>query len=265
MSSYLLDSGSIEQIEQRLPGLQELQRVTVRFAPGFVAIGCRPDSGLPVAGVCLDDAVRAISWTRFALMEARCYLVWYRDRHHPPRLIEAAAFARFYADDAALRLYSAGEHLANAILNILSIDSATFNPSKKQFTSIQGRLARHLKAKFPGQPITESVLSLSKDREWLRAVNYRNKWVHQQPPTMADLGMVYERRNPWTGEPGGPRVLPIGGGDKPSTTIDSLLVTLEAANSRFVKVLYEVVAQFVEHVENESTGLKVRLRPRLVP
>src|SRR5262249_46292543 len=152
---------------------------------------------------------------RYALFECLAHLWCYRDNRDPPSEALAVFFGRFYVDDAALRLYAAGEHLANAIVSMLEIDANDLKRFKTgNESSQQPTVGRYLIAERAGDPVTDAIIKLIARTKWLEAMNYRNEWVHSKPPILNETGIEFERRNrlqTWPGAVG----ISVGGGDEP--------------------------------------------------
>ena len=242
MSGFVLDDSTRERIIQELPDVLAIQRKVQSVSPDFISIKFSPESAIPVALICLTDAVHTLAEARHALYELFAHRIWYEEKRDPPNEMVAVFFGRFYADDTALRLYSAGEHLANAIIFMLEINEKRFKRYKQRKISQQSAVGYFLKKEEPNHPITTAVLKLAKSKDWQKTIEYRNKWVHEQPPTVAGLGMIYERRKRWQRIETGYQ-LTAGGGDKPEYSIDDLVGFIQPAFFQFTDTM-EVVVEF---------------------
>jgi hypothetical protein len=152
----------------------------------------------------------------------------------------------------ALRLYSAGEHTANFVINFLNISKADFKPYKDKYTSMQTAVGNYMKKERPADPITSSIDRLLAEPRWYKTIEYRNTWVHKQPPLMEGLGILYSRSNAiWDG---GDRFL--GGGDAPAYSLDSLLDMVTAASHAFVNHLSELSDILLNYLKN-TLGMKM--------
>lgn len=154
----------------------------------------------------------------------------------PANEMAAVFFGRFYADDTALRLYSAGEHLAEAIIFMLEISDQQLKKYKRPQRSQQSVVGHFLAEEEPHHPIMRAVLKLSQSKEWRDTNKYRNNWVHEQPPTVEGLGIVYKRVKRWQvaeGEMGTKKrkisSMVIGGGDEPEYSVADLLRFIQPA------------------------------------
>src|SRR2546422_912961 len=124
MSRGKLDKETSARVEKELPNVLDVRTASLNLQPDLISMGFPPGSTVPVATVCLQDATSALEEARYALLEALAHIVWYSEKCEPPNETLAVFFGKFYADDAALRMYAAGEHLANAIINMLEIKKA---------------------------------------------------------------------------------------------------------------------------------------------
>ena len=246
MSRGMLDEADVERISQETPGLSNLQQIVTSFSPAFISISFPYKSNIPIASGCLQDAVHTLAEARYALFEALAHQVWYRQKKEPPKEMTAAFFGRYYAADAALRLYSAGEHLANGIIMMLEITDEDLNPYKKKRISQQSIVGYFLKKQEAHHPITKAVIRLAVSKEWQATMTYRNKWVHEQPPTVAEMGIVYKRGKRWKPLPNGRYTLEIGGGDKPEYSAEDLVGFIKPAMFKFTDTFTSVVEFYTD-------------------
>lgn len=245
---FVLDENLIKSIGKELP---DLNKIGVKFTPDLISCKFSQDSAIPVASVCFRDSDQMAYHANFALNEFYRNKIWYFKKRDPPDEMAGRVLCRFYLDDVALRLYAAAEHLANAIINMLEIDENEIIEEKKKdrFLSRQSVLGNYLKKKLKGHEITPVVKNLGENTNWIKTMDYRNKWVHEQPPTVDGLGIVYKRKNRWgnnkmfsptLGETRLFKTLLIGGGDEPDYTIDKILEFVKPALFLFVDTLSSV-------------------------
>lgn len=247
MSRGDLTRDELVAIDQKLPDLSPLWRGVGPIDPESVSLVFPHKSSVPEASVCLVDTVNVLAEARYAVHEALACRFYYEQSVSPPNPIGAVFFARFYLDDAALRLYAAGEHLANAVICMLEIDRRTL-PRRKR-TSLQATVARLLRTMHHERSVTLAINELGSAPEWLKTICYRNSWVHQQPPTMAGLGIVFRRGRRWKGN-----VLRVGGGDKPKLTIDDLSKQVVAALHQAVQCATTIVRVYRGMLETAGIG-----------
>lgn len=235
-----LGTETLAELAKELPELTQLARAVLSLSPGFIPIGFPAESYIPIAAACLHDAFRAVEEANYAFHEILAHRKWYLEKRETPDEAAAIFFSKFYADDVALRLYSAGEHLANAIIFMLEIPKEDLERyRKKNRISIQVVVGHYLINELPKEPITHVILKLVKSREWLKTINYRNDWVHNQPPTVEGMGIVYKRRKRWVVSGDG-AMLTFGGGDKPDYKIEDILGFVRPALFLFVEILTDV-------------------------
>src|SRR5262245_4716530 len=116
MSRGLLDDATLNSINAGLPDvLTRLSRV-LNLSPRLISMRCPKDSDVATAGVCRTDAAQALAGARHALFEFHAHRTFYRQVSDPAEPMTAGWYERYYADDVALRLYSAAEHIANALV-----------------------------------------------------------------------------------------------------------------------------------------------------
>ncbi len=261
MSRGLLDDSELRRISQEIPDLSNLQAIASSFSPDFISTPFSPKSYVPVASVCLQDAVHTLEEAVYALSEVFAHQVWYLEKKDPPNKMAAAFFGRFYADDVALRLYSAGEqYLVDAIKKMLEISEKQLAPHKMERKKKYKReginprkitrleiVGDFLSAQETVYPFTDTIASLTDLKEWKTTVDYRNRWVHEQPPTVKGLGIVYKRGRRWkpllTGKG---YTLGIGGGDVPEYSIEELIGFIQPAMLQFKDTLTSVVEFYVD-------------------
>lgn len=253
MSRGLLSEERLKEIAARLPDLNSIKHVLL-LNPDMIAMKLGRKSRVPEAIVCLHDAVRVTYEVRDALHEMLAHMFWYRcDRGEP---IEEAAiyFGRFYADDAALRLYAAAEHVANFIVGFLDLDQVDLEPYANGRTSLQSVVGHYLMTERPDEPITKAVQYLVQDSNWTKIIAYRNTWVHEQPPIVAGLGTAWKRGPRWVVTERG-HMLSIKFGDTPSFTVGELTKIVLSANEMFIGMISQIVDIVVEFLEKHGFDL----------
>jgi hypothetical protein len=252
MSRFLLEDSTAASISRQLPSLESLQKLVSLFAKDLISIAFlpNPQSTIPIAAVCLQDTMDTLVEARYALYESFAHRIWYKEISNPPQEMAAVFFTRFYADDTALRLYSAGEHLANAIIFMLEITEQQLTRYRQTRTSQQSVVGHFLAAEEPNHPITQAIASLVQSEQWQDTVKYRNKWVHEQPPTVDGLGLVYNRSKRWRRS--GTLNILEGGGDKPDYSVDDILGFVKPALFLFTDTLTKVVEFYIELLKEQE-------------
>jgi hypothetical protein len=248
MSRGELDNATLASISGQLPSIEDLEKTVLSLSPDLISARFKPKSSVPRASVCLQDAVNALAEARYALHEALAHKIWYLEKAKQKDEFAATFFTRFYADDVALRLYSAGEHLANAIVDMLEIEEEELKPYKKRTISRQATVGCYLCSEKPTHPVTVAISGLDKSTEWKDTRNYRDGWVHKQPPLMRGMGIVYRRdKQRWQISDGGKRrELHFGGGDEPEYSTEDLLGFIQPALSQFAATCNDVVQFYLE-------------------
>jgi len=222
-----------DAIARTLPDITEASQTLSKLTPEVLSMpGGDYESWLPVACVCFDEAATALGQACYALAEASASLVYYREFATPPSAMAATYYGQFYTEDAAVRLYSFGEHMATGIQFALDIPDEALAVFRERRGSHQAAVGRYLEKNFPADPFTAAALQLKDSDAWMKTVTYRNRVVHEQPPTLQEFGIAYRRERRWKGSSAGGWTLPISGGDEPEYAIDDLVVrTKEAAHA----------------------------------
>jgi len=267
MSRGLLDAETLSEIAVPLPDIEQLQKDVLLLSPDMISAIFGHDSTVPVAAVCLQDATAVLAEARYALHEVFAHRIWYLEKSVKRNEEAATFFGRFYADDAALRLYSAWVHLTEAITLMLQIDrqkSKKYKQEKveKYQTKKQAMLIEFLRQEEPKHPITQTVIELDNSPEWQNTMNYRNRWVHEQPPTIEGLGLVWRRRQRWKRIENKGKiqyVLGIGGGDKPEHSVDDLIGFVQPSLSKFACTL-KVVLDYYVYLVNKANSVRAKCR-----
>lgn len=211
--------------------------------PVQIAAGFPHQSTIPNASVCLSDSMHTLSAAGYALHEAYAERIWYGERSTPLKPMEAVFFARFFADDCALRLYAAGEQLADAVVAFLEIGASDLTPYRKKFTSRQATVGAYLAEARPRDGVTNILQRLRGSTGWEQMRHYRDKWVHDQPPIIAGLGLGYGRGNRWSWNQEG-WVLALGETEGPRYTIEELLRFVHDGLVAFAATLSAVLDEY---------------------
>lgn len=195
--------------------------------PEIFASRFEPHDHAPVAIVCFHDCTETLAAIRVALFEYFAHGEYYRTVRRRPVEMVAIFFERFFLDDAAVRMYSAGEHLANAIAFMNNISDADLKPFRGGGrSSQQAVVAAYFRKHHSRSKLTQIMRALAKSADWEFTIKYRNRWVHEQPPSIAGLGRTYRRRLRWiVSADGKKRHLDVTLGDQPEYDIGTLLDT----------------------------------------
>lgn len=237
-----LSDASLERIERSLPRPSSLSRIG-QLVPESVALHFDPDSGMGEALVCLRDAADFFKEASLALHECKAAIEWYGVQLDPPDQRAAILVGRFYADDVALRLYSAAEHLAAFLQSYLGIPETDLEPYSKARTSRASKLGTYLIQEMPQHDATEAVKKFIGNEDCKFVLDYRNKWVHEQRPRIAGLGMGWERGKRWKSV-GTSRVLSFGMGDEAVVEVDELVSRVAGGLEALARLLDDLFALF---------------------
>jgi hypothetical protein len=86
-----------------------------------------------------------------------------------------------------------------------------------------------------------AINQLYESNEWKQTIDYRNEWVHQQPPLIKGLGISFRRKSRWViSEANKSYKLGIGTGDEAEYSIDDLHGFILPAIIEFINVLTQV-------------------------
>ena len=176
----------------------------------------------------MKDAVDVLGEARFAVHESLADWLYYSERVQPAQPDQAVFFGKFYLDDAALRLYAVGEHMAEAIMCMLEVEEKGLKSYRERGSSRQVAVGKYLQKEKPESELTLAVEELLALEDWRWTISYRGEWVHAQPPTVAGTGIVFRRGKRWE-EGDGSRILRVGGGDEPTLTVPELSRRLVSA------------------------------------
>jgi hypothetical protein len=246
MSRGILDKETATQLDESLPSVNDVRVATLSFRPDLISVGFPPKSKIPIAAICLQDTTSSLEETRYALLEALAHIVWYRERSRPLNENLAIFFGKFYADDTALRIFAAKEHLTNAIVNILELNDQNLKNLKKNFRNVDDltKIGKYLKQTSPNHPLVNPICKLIASTDWVKTKKYRNDWVHNKPPIVSGLGISYERRNRLIVTQNSIGVT-FGQGDKPNLSIDELLAFVKSAFSLLVETTSIIIEYYI--------------------
>lgn len=265
MSRFLLDDETIKQLSKELPDIENLGMDVMKLAPDRISIKFSPDSYIPVAAVCLQDTLNALLQVRIGLNECLQHKIWYREKCDPPNEELVVLYMRFYLEGIVSQLYAAGEHLANAIIFMLNLSDEQLEEYKNNRVSQQSIVGHYLANEQSDHPITEDVILLASSKDWNRAMDYRNKLVHEQPPSIKGLGSIYKRHRRWVrSEDETSFKLGLGVGDDAEYSIDELLEFVQPAIFQFVDLFEKVVYFYLDLINKEGIlltekGIRIKI------
>jgi hypothetical protein len=117
------------RIDALLPDPWTRGDAILSLSPAMISVAFNPDSDIPVASICLLDALRTIGAARYALFESHAHGIYYRENVNPAEEMHAVWFEQFYVQDAAHRLYGAAEDIAEALIMMLEISPPSMSRS----------------------------------------------------------------------------------------------------------------------------------------
>jgi hypothetical protein len=253
-----IDEETYAQADQKLPDTSQLKKI-LNITPDIISINIDPNSPLPIAAACFQDMRITLLETRYALLESLAHKVWFLEKKKPPDELTAIFFSRFYADDAALRLYSAAEHLAKAVVYIFNIDDNQIKENKSG--SRFGKVRKLLRKADPEHPISKAIDAVYTSKAWKKTIRYRDDWVHQQPPLIKGLVLVYERKIRWERSENGKTLTLGGGGDEARYSIDDVLGFLCPALSIFIEKAMIIVEFYISELNKDKKVFEIHEDP----
>lgn len=253
------------RINEELPDTRPLFSKAILLCPDLISMavvtsGGTQDSTFPVAAVCLHDVAFTLNEVRLALKESLSCRLYYLERISPQNVNSAVFFSKYYIDDAALRIYAMGEHLAKAILYMFELDMANI-PKQTDKTSLQCRVGNYLKDQMPDHPMTKAITALVNDPNWDKTIDYRNTWIHDQPPIIEGTGERYKRDVRWKiiqNENKSDKELHfeilLGAGDNPEMTVDEIINFVKGALIAFARVFETAVDIYETLIRQKNTS-----------
>jgi len=249
MSRGELPQSELVRIDDALTQVIPLQETVLKMHPDLISAKFPIDSTIPMAAICLQDCLDMMCDCRFALTECHAHGVYYRQYKVPPNETTAVYMEKFFLEDVAFRLYAAAEHLASALVCMLEISNTDLAAFTGKRISNQSIVGNYLAARRAGHTITKSVEKLALSNEWNSTMRYRGQLVHEQPPTVAGLGIFFRRPvgggSRWQfDKTKGIRVLAIGGGDAPEFSIQDVTSFVEKGFNLLASVTEECVRYY---------------------
>ena len=252
MPRGLLPDKVLNDIGFGMPNPKKLNETKRKLNIDIINLVCGPHSNIQIAANCLDDAINLLADSRMALFECYAHGRYYRDFKEQPSEITANYMEQFFLDDLSFRLYASAENLANAILFILEISDSDLEPYRKKRSSNQSIVGHYLIDKKSGHPITNAIKQLTNSEDWKLSMNYRNRLVHDQPPTIEGLGLVYQRRSRWEKGENGSYSLGIGGSDTPEYSTVQVREFLEKGFSQLIDATETIIDYYIEMLQNKG-------------
>lgn len=253
-----LSVDDLREIEAKLPNLSKLQNC-IHLDPSIIAKCTGPGGRFDTAVVCLQDAFFVCHEVVHALSHAAQHIILInRSRRDGTDDRKAIFLAKFYSDDAALRLYAAAEHSANFIADFLQISEADLKPykDKNRLTSRASIVGTYIHGELRNHALATAINQLRSASQWDKTMKYRNTWVHNQPPLLKGSGIVFERKERWIVKDGYADLF-IGGEDEPKITIESLFEMVSTASKAFGVFLTELFELALARAKDLGVSLQV--------
>ena len=256
-----VSEGCIEETDRVLADYPRIMNRIVRLQPDVISANFPYDSDFPVVAVCLRDAQTAFGQAVHALHQFCIEGAKHRSENAEAGPVMAACVERFYVEDAAMRIYSAAEHLANAVAMLRGLDDEALKASR--VASQWERVRKVLGRGSPRDIIVRAMNELRSDPGWRFTMRYRGQVVHNQPTLLRGLGIVYERRRRWEQTANGGYTLRVGRGDVPRHDAQDVRASVLEACHGFLSVLEIVLNEYVEGfrghgIAEGATGLLLR-------
>jgi hypothetical protein len=257
-----ISESAAAEIKAKLPDLHKISKCLL-FDSLVIARQAGPNSSLDIAATCYRDAYVLAVDSHSALDRAYRSLVWFREEDpEGPHDFSAVHWAKYYADDVALRLYASAEHIGAFIAHYLPIPRNELSEFKKKLnkkdkvtvSSTQAVVGQYMIKNCPGHKITSAINKLREDLDWKGMRNYRDRWVHKQAPLLEGMGDQYERKPRWVDGKHFNRDAWLTG-DKPSLTIEALLEIITKAFIAYEKCLSELFDVLLAAIESLGIGI----------
>lgn len=252
-----LDSEEYLTIESKLPDVNSLTRRTNKLNVELISMVCGHKSEIPIAAVCLGDCTDTLSYGRIALHEIMAADLYYQKKTTDNQEMTSVWIQKFYADDLAFRLYACGEDLAKAIEYMLEIKKVDLKPFAKKRVSDQSIIGNYLLKHKLDHSVTIALGNLSKSSSWIKSINYRSKWTHEQAPIISGLGIIYKRKNRWDVSKNGKRAhmdLGVRGDEE-----DYSIAEVKEFLAESLHLLIDVVDIVVDEYESILEGYGVEI------
>lgn len=249
MSRGEISKKELNDIINSLPNLTTLKSKILGLHPDLISTSYNANSTIPIAIVCLKDALQTLFEANYALRESYAHKIWYKEKSQ--NNLSSFFFEKFYMDDVALRLYSAAEHLAYAIKYMLRISDKSLKKVNKSSISLANKIGKYLLKHRPDHNLSNAVNALVRNASWLKAINYRNDWVHNKPPIIFSQSIQWKRERRWieiikNNKIIGYQLQGCGRGDAATFTIDEIHCIMKEALFALVKFAEAVSQHYLD-------------------
>ena len=210
---------------------------------------------------CLDDARKRYSQIQYSLYEALTCVIWNREFAIQPCEENAIFTGEYYLSYATLLMYAAAEDISFFIVHFLNIDvdiKAFFDTEEGKrklesgnITSNAAKVGIYLFENNNGHPVTNIICKLHNNSDWHKALEYRNTWVHEKPPSIKGAGGEFTRKKNVIVDANGNEVMIIKAPPQKYSIDDLCNIVLNAT-----KALAITLAELAEIVITEKEVLK---------
>jgi hypothetical protein len=259
MSGFILEEEDAQRIIKELPSMSGVEKYRCLLDPSLISTSLRfhPECNFPLAAVCFSDTLSTLADIRFALSEALANRIWYCEQRSELVPETGIWMEAFYLTDAAIRLYSAAEHLANGIICMLELKNEDLEPFREGRSSQQIIVGKYLAGTKMDSQITKEILKLRDSESWHKIVEIRTDTTHNQPPTIEGMGITYKRKKRWVkSEDGRSYTTGVGGGDEPDITVDEMETHVKKAMEAFIEISEGVIAIYADMLAKNGITLK---------
>jgi len=257
-----LPQEKFEQIILRIPSVNDERfRLAVDVNFSLSITDHLNNTNLIGAMECLDDARKRYSQIQYSLYEAHTCVIWNREFTSQPCEENAILTGEYYLSYATLLMYAVAEDLSFFITYFLNIekDIKVFYDSeegkrkleKANITSNAAKVGIFLSKKFKEHPLTNAIVKLHNNPDWIKALEYRNTWVHDKPPSIKGGGVEFTRDKKFTVDANGNEVTFLTAPQQKYSIDDLLDIGLKASEA-----LAGTLAELAEIVINEKEALK---------
>lgn len=257
-----------EQIKSRIPNVNDGRfNLAIDYNISLSITDHLNNTNLVGAIECLMDARKRFSQIQYSLYQALTCVTWNREFTSTSSEENAIFAGQYYLSYVSLLLYAAAEDIASFIIRFMNIKadiSVYFKTDKgkrklkgMKFPSDHVKVGIFLRENYKGHPLTNICSNLKADQDWQKALDYRNTWVHDKPPSIKGSGVEFTREKNSAIDSNGNQVTYLSL-PKQEYTIDDLMDICLKAGEAFATAL----AELAEIVINDRAELsKMFIQP----
>ncbi|MCJ7530802.1 MAG: hypothetical protein MUO64_07190 [Anaerolineales bacterium] len=257
-----LPKEKIDQIIFKIPNINyERFRLAVDINYSLSITDHLNNTNLIGAIECLDDARKRYSQIQYSLYEALTCVIWNQEFAIQPCEENSIFTGEYYLSYATLLMYAAAEDIASFIVHFMNISAEikTYFDSEKGkrklkriiFPSDHVKVGVFLRENYEGYSITNICLKLKDNNDWNKALERRNAWVHEKPPSIKGSSVEFTREKNVIVDANGNNVMVLKAPPQDYSIDDLCNIVLNAT-----KALAITLAELAEIVINEKEVLK---------